>query len=200
MGIYNKLMEIQQELNVPKGQYNSFSKYYYRSCEDILDAAKPVCAKHGCVLIVGDEVTQVGDRYYVKATATLHDTETGEQYQNYAYAREEETKKGMDGAQVTGTSSSYARKYALCGLFALDDGKDPDALPPSENKPANKPTGSKTADKVNSKQLADLQVMAKKKGVTVESIVNGYNLSKLEDMDIKQWAQAMNGLRKRADV
>lgn len=199
MGIYNKLMNIQQELNVPKGQYNSFSNFYYRSCEDILDAAKPICAKHGCVLIVGDEVTQVGDRYYVKATATLYDTETGEQYQNTGSAREEESKKGMDGAQITGAASSYARKYALCGLFALDDGKDPDALPP-EDKTVNKPTGSKPANKASSKQLADLQAMAKKKGVTVESIVKGYHLGSLEDMDTKQWAQAMNGLRKRADV
>lgn len=196
MSIYNKLMEIQQELNVPKGQYNSFSNFYYRSCEDILDAAKPICAKHGCVIIVGDEITQVGDRYYVKATAVLHDTETGEQYKNTASAREEETKKGIDGAQITGAASSYARKYALCGLFALDDGKDPDALPPVENKPEK----NKSTNKVSSKQLADLQALAKKKGVSVESIVNGYHLGSLEDMDIKQWAQTMNGLRKRADV
>lgn len=127
MNIYEKLLAIQQELKAPKGQYNSFGKYKYRSCEDILEAVKPICAKYNALLTVSDELVYMGDRYYIKATATLIDTEEGKSYtQNTAYAREEETKKGMDGSQITGTASSYARKYALNGLFCIDDTKDAD--------------------------------------------------------------------------
>lgn len=126
MTIYKKLMDIQRELKAPKGQYNSFGKYKYRSCEDILEAVKPVLSKHGCAVVITDTLVHTGERYYVQATATLYDTETGDAVCNSAYAREEETKKGMDGSQITGTASSYARKYALNGLFLIDDAKDAD--------------------------------------------------------------------------
>ena len=149
-----KLLNIQQELKCKKGQYNSFGKYKYRSCEDILESVKPLLKENKCVLTLNDELLVFGDnnaihyeetyydkdlkrenvkhivvggqRFYIKATATLTDIETGEAISNVAYAREEETKKGMDGSQITGTSSSYARKYALNGLFAIDDTKDAD--------------------------------------------------------------------------
>lgn len=124
--IYSKLSNIQQELKAPKGQRNDFGKYNYRSCEDILEAVKPICAKNKTTLVLSDSLENIGERYYIKATATLYDIENNEEISNTAYAREEEIKKGMDGSQITGTASSYARKYALNGLFNIDDTKDAD--------------------------------------------------------------------------
>lgn len=128
MKLQDQLANIQQKLKAPKNQYNSFSKFYYRSCEDILNAVKPLLqtANGTITLKMNDEVVNVGDRYYVKATITLVYGE--EQLSNTAYAREEESKKGMDGSQITGAASSYARKYALNGLFAIDDTKDADTM------------------------------------------------------------------------
>ena len=126
MSIYETLSNIQVELKAPKNLYNSFGKYKYRNAESILEAAKPLCAKHGCTLTVSDEVILIGNRYYIKATATVQDKD-GNAASTTALAREDETKKGMDGAQITGTASSYARKYALNGLFCIDDTKDPDS-------------------------------------------------------------------------
>lgn len=122
----SKLSSIQAALKAPKGQFNNFGKYYYRSAEDIVEAVKPILNTVGFHLILTDHVCEVGNRIYVKATATISDgTET---YTATAWAREDEIKKGMDGAQITGAASSYARKYALNGLFAIDDTKDADAL------------------------------------------------------------------------
>lgn len=126
MAVHQTLLAVQSELKAPKGQYNSFGKYKYRSCEDILEAVKPLLAKHKATLTVGDTLELVGERFYIKATAVFTDTETGESVTNTALAREEETKKGMDGSQITGTASSYARKYCLNGLFLIDDTKDAD--------------------------------------------------------------------------
>ena len=126
MTIYEKLAKIQSTLKAPKGQYNSFGKYKYRNCEDILEAVKPLLAEVKAVVIIGDELELIGNRFYVKATARFIDCESDAQITNTAYAREEDTKKGMDGSQVTGSSSSYARKYALNGLFCIDDTKDSD--------------------------------------------------------------------------
>lgn len=120
-----ELVMIQQKLKAPKGQYNNFGKYKYRSCEDILESVKPILTEYGCSLVITDDVIQVGSRIYIKATATLTNS-NGEQVQTTAMAREEETKKGMDASQVTGACSSYARKYALNGLFCIDDTKDAD--------------------------------------------------------------------------
>lgn len=120
----SKLQEIQHKLKAPKGQYNSFGKYKYRSCEDILEAVKPILNEVGCTLTLSDEIVLIGDRYYIKATAKLTGVDTSEV--TTAYAREDLDKKGMDGSQVTGTASSYARKYALNGLFCIDDTKDAD--------------------------------------------------------------------------
>lgn len=136
MSLEEKLMNIQQELKAPKGQYNSFGKYNYRSCEDILEAVKPLLLKYKLILTLNDELVYIGERHYVKAIAKIIDVELpkieGEDYSyvncitNIGYAREEEDKKGMDGSQITGASSSYARKYALNGLFLIDDVKDSD--------------------------------------------------------------------------
>jgi hypothetical protein len=120
-----ELIKIQATLKAPKAHRNNFGGYNYRSCEDILEALKPLCASHGCFVNIFDEIVEVGDRIYVKATATIFNSE-GKSVSSVAFAREEETKKGMDAAQVTGSASSYARKYALNGLFAIDDTRDPD--------------------------------------------------------------------------
>lgn len=121
-----RIVRVQSELKAPKSLYNSFGKYRYRSCENILEAVKPLCTKYGLLLMLTDEVEVIAHRIYVKATATIMDA-----HNNYhsveAYAREDEVKKGMDGSQITGTASSYARKYALNGLFCIDDTKDADA-------------------------------------------------------------------------
>ena len=127
MEIYKKLSRIQCELVATKGQYNNFGKYSYRSCEDILEAVKPLLDKYDVAIVIKDDIALVGDRFYVKATATLIDSDTGETVEASAFARESADKKGMDSSQVTGATSSYARKYALNGLFAIDDNKDADA-------------------------------------------------------------------------
>src|SRR5690554_3735031 len=111
-----ELIKIQNELKAPKGQTNKFGGYKYRSAEDILEAVKPILFAHDCTLTISDAIVNLGDRYYIEATATLTNAE-GKVAQTTAFAREEETKKGMDAAQITGSASSYARKYALNGLF-----------------------------------------------------------------------------------
>lgn len=126
MEFIEKIVAIQSELKAPKGQYNSFGKYNYRSCEDILEGVKPLLAKHGLVLTIQDSIDLIGDRFYVKATATI--TDGKEELSTSAYARESLDKKGMDASQVTGATSSYARKYALNGLLAIDDTKDADTM------------------------------------------------------------------------
>ena len=126
MNVYEKLIAIQSELKAPKSQYNNFGKYAYRNCEDILESLKPLLKEHKSTIYISDEIVTVLERFYIKATVTFIDAETGESITNTAYAREEESKKGMDGSQVTGASSSYARKYALNGMFAIDDTKDSD--------------------------------------------------------------------------
>lgn len=137
ISIFSKLLSIQNELKAPKNQYNKFGKYNYRSCEDILEAIKPLCLKYGTVLLVDDYVEQVGERFYIKAKASLIDIETEQEIYACAYARESENKKGMDSAQVTGATSSYARKYALNGLFCIDDTKDVDTQEYQEKKQMN---------------------------------------------------------------
>lgn len=128
MNIYEKLLYIQNELKAPKNQFNKFGNYKYRNAEDILEAVKPICLKYKAVINVRDAIIQVGDRYYVEATAYITDVEKPAEYiENKASAREEESKKGMDSSQVTGATSSYARKYALNGLLCIDDTKDTDS-------------------------------------------------------------------------
>ena len=124
--IYAALMAVQAELKAPKGQHNSFGKYDYRSAEDIIEAVKPLLKENGLFLNMSDDIVLIGERYYVKSTVKVVDVVTGESVQTSALAREAAQKKGMDESQVTGTASSYARKYALNGLFAIDDTKDAD--------------------------------------------------------------------------
>lgn len=130
MTFQEKVVAVQSELKAPKNQYNSFGEYKYRSCEDVLEGVKPLLKKYGLYLKLSDAVELIGDRYYIKATATLSDTDNC--ISTSAYAREQLEKKKMDASQVTGAASSYARKYALNGLFAIDDTKDADSI---EDKP-----------------------------------------------------------------
>lgn len=155
MGIKAKLLAIQCELKAPKGQFNSFGKYHYRSCEDILEAVKPICGKNNAVLTLSDEVVNVGNRFYIKATATLSDTESEKVVTVTAYAREEEDKKGMDGSQITGAASSYARKYALNGLFNIDDTEDSDSTNKGDDKKDDKKAEVKTAEKKTESKNVD---------------------------------------------
>lgn len=134
MNVYEKLQRVQHDLKCNKSQYNSFGKYNYRNCEDILEAVKPLCNEVKALVLVGDTLELIGERYYIKATATFVDIETGEKIESAGYAREEDSKKGMDSSQVTGATSSYARKYALNGLLCIDDTKDAD----STDNPSNK--------------------------------------------------------------
>lgn len=127
MELKEKLLLIQTELKAPKNQVNKFGNYNYRSAEDILEAVKPLCLAHKVVLTITDDLIMLGNRFYVKAIVTLRDVETDQMIYTSAFAREEETKKGMDSSQITGSASSYARKYALNGLFDIDDTKDADA-------------------------------------------------------------------------
>ncbi len=173
MNIYEKLLAIQTELKAPKSQYNSFGKYNYRNCEDILEAVKPLLANHKAALQVTDEIVLIGDRYYVKATALFIDVETGENFENVSYAREEDKKTGMDAAQLTGATSSYARKYALNGLFAIDDTKDSDATGTGKGKKDGDGKKEKTPrEKLIAelkKQGKDINAYAAEKGLTTKT-------------------------------
>ena len=167
------LIAIQSELKAPKGQYNSFGKYKYRSAEDILEAVKPLCHKNGCVLVISDELVSVGERYYVKASALLKTPDS--EFCVTSYAREDETKKGMDGSQITGTASSYARKYALNGLFCIDDQKDADtnAFREQQNK-APEWEKAKT-------ELIELATM---KNVPIEEVLKVAKVNSLDQLSI----------------
>lgn len=162
MNMYEKLNKIQVSLNAPKNQWNSFGNYSYRSCEDILEGLKPLLRENKAVVTVSDEIVVLGDRgpgesvsnVYVKATATFTDIETGESVSTYAYARHSDNKKGMDDAQITGATSSYARKYALNGLFCIDDNKDPDSMEGEKDnkKPSSTPKAKNVAKSATPKE------------------------------------------------
>lgn len=164
MNIYESLAKVQQELKATKDLFNKFGGYNYRSCESILEAVKPLLAKNGLALTLTDEIVQVGERIYVKATATVYptdydsgvtmtaekiETKAGRSISVDAYAREEESKKGMDSCQVTGAASSYARKYALNGLFCIDDNKDSDATNTQTKEDSKKEDAKKEDAKPN---------------------------------------------------
>jgi hypothetical protein len=165
----NKLIKIQQELKSPKNQRNNFGNYNYRSCEDILEAVKPLLHKEGLLLTIHDEIVKLGDRYYVKAVAKITDGE--KEIKEMALAREEESKKGMDGSQITGASSSYARKYALNGLFLIDDTKDSDTTNTGEIKPKLIPKRSEVKANTPNYFCEDC-------GKIIPEVVKNYSVSK----------------------
>ena len=163
-----ELLQIQSELKAPKSQFNDYGKYKYRSCEDILEAVKPILKKNNCTLLLSDSLIYVGERYYIKATATLVNAE-GKSVSTEAYAREEETKKGMDASQITGASSSYARKYALNGLLCIDDNKDSDTTNTGDNTPAAPVKTSKEDNAEVEKAIAEINA-AKSKEELINAI------------------------------
>lgn len=166
-----KLQEIQHQLKAPKGQFNSFGKYNYRSCEDILEAVKPLLGES--VLLLSDEIVPLGNRFYVKATAKFIDGDKTTEV--FAYAREQDEKKGMDASQVTGSSSSYARKYALNGLFLIDDTKDADDE--SHNEKAEKREAKKQAPKPELKEEKPAGVITDAQRVRLRTIATKANYS-----------------------
>ena len=186
-----KLLNIQKRLKAPKNQYNSFGKYKYRSCEDILEALKPLCVEENVVLTLSDEIINVKDRYYIKATATLTDENTCMTVT--AYAREEESKKGMDGSQITGTASSYARKYALNGLFCIDDTKDADTDEFTSK------TNVETKDN-RQERIKYMIELAKKHGYEESKIAKKYNKSSVNFLKNEEIEQAIAGLEKLSEV
>lgn len=154
MSVWSKLAAIQTALKVPKDQYNDYGKYNYRSGEGVLEAVKPLAAAQGTLVLLTDALEQIGDRYYIRATASLVDIETGEQVSVNAWAREQEDKKGYDASQITGASSSYARKYALSALFAIgDSSNDPDATNTHGQVP-NKPSAGRSRGQATNNQAA----------------------------------------------
>lgn len=178
--------DIQHKLKAPKGQYNSFGKYNYRSCEDILEGVKPLLKEHNLALLIDDEIVQIGERYYVKATAKI--TDGREIVSATAYAREPDTKKGMDESQITGATSSYARKYALNALLCIDDTKDADTMDNSK-KPVQQ-----TQETVYNWQT--LKARATQGGISEEELVHyvteTFKVSKPADLTQDHYQQAFN--------
>lgn len=154
--IYQKLLAIQNELKAPKSQFNKFGGYSYRSCEDILEAVKPLLVKNNATIILQDKIELIGDRYYIKATARFIDAESGETIETEALARESENIKGMQASQITGATSSYARKYVLGSLLLLDDCKDADAIHGKEDN--NKSQSHSQIDTTSTRKLSDKQL------------------------------------------
>ena len=185
--LYNRLLAIQMELKAPKNQFNGFGKYSYRSCEDILEAVKPLCEKQGLVLMLSDSLEYISGRFYIKAMAILTDTETGKQISASAFAREDETKKGMDGSQITGSASSYARKYALNGLFCIDDTKDADTR---DNR--------SEVQLASQKQKNEIEVLCQRTGSDLAKVLSWVGCTDLSALTVPAWNKAIAGLRAKA--
>ena len=180
--IYASLMAVQAELKAPKGQRNNFGKYNYRSCEDIVEAVKPLLKENGLFLTMSDDIVLIGDRYYIKATVSVTDIVTGESVQTSALAREAAQKKGMDESQVTGTASSYARKYALNGLFAIDDTKDADTDQYKQQTGGAQNGAGRAQDELMAKVKKQLKAEVDRIGCTWDEVreVSGLKLGKTE--------------------
>lgn len=174
MNIYEKLTEVQNELKAPKSKYNSFGKYNYRSCEDILEAVKPILKAKRLAMTVKDDVFNIGDRFYIMATVTVYDCESEEKVTTTAYAREDADKKGMDGSQITGSSSSYARKYALNGMFAIDDTKDADGWNTHDK---DRTVEKKEAERATEEQVAKLRALYKGKEDKLTELLDKYGIT-----------------------
>ena len=193
MTIYEKLSAIQVKLNAPKKQYNSYGRYNYRSCEDILEGLKPHLEETKTAVTVNDEIVLIGERYYVKATATLHDCESDKSVSNTAYAREEITKKGMDASQITGSTSSYARKYALNGLFCIDDVKDADTRDNRQKEAEEQAKAESEAKDIENSVIDDLKVRALKARCVAEQVPEAkllklYKVDAIEKLTMRQFA------------
>lgn len=198
------LIAIQNELKAPKSRFNKFGGFFYRSCEDILEAVKPLCQKHGCLLTLSDAVEHIGDRYYITATAKLITPDST--FEVSASAREDDHKKGMDGAQLSGAASSYARKYALNGLFNIDDNKDIDTdefnyqgEPETRKKTGRtKSSSTETKSKMTRNDIISAVVdMCDKKRFNVKDLCDKTGVDKLEDMTDEQLSQWVDWLESK---
>jgi hypothetical protein len=176
MKLAEKLLLIQTDLKVPKNRVNDFGKYKYRSAEDILEALTPHLLKHKATITLDDDIVEKGNRFYIKATVTLRDIESDEIITTSAFAREEETKKGMDASQITGSTSSYARKYALNGMFKIDDEKDSDATN-THGKEESLPKRSENASQSDIIQIQKLYTKEE-----IDKVLKHYNASVLSDL------------------
>lgn len=196
--ILEKLNIIQSKLKAPKGQYNKFGNYAYRSCEDILEALKPLLAETKTTIVMKDEIEFIGDRHYLKAICTLYDLESVGQISNSAFAREPESKKGMDTAQITGSTSSYARKYALNGLFAIDDTKDSDTnenYKQTKNTKANKQGNSPQGVDISKVRNEIAQTLKAKNydfNKFVEYLKKTYGVEKIENLPVEKLMELKN--------
>ena len=191
MNVYEKLMNIQAELKAPKSQFNKFGNYAYRSCEDILESLKPLLNKNKAIVLLSDEIVLIGERYYLQATATFVDIEKGEKIEVKSLAREDENKKGMDLAQITGSVSSYARKYALNGLFAIDDTKDSDVTnthdkdkKAAQGDKQQTQTSQSQAKTLSDAQLKRLFTIASKAGIKADTVKD--QVKKKFNKDVKE--------------
>ena len=182
------LSQIQQKLKAPKGQYNNFGKYRYRSCEDILEAVKPVLKEFDMSVTLSDEIEVAGDRVYVKATATLH-SKNGIVAKTTAFAREPSSKKGMDDSQITGTASSYARKYALNGLFAIDDTKDADTDEVKRQ--------GDNAETIDQATVQSIKKLCSETKYSEDKFCEAMGIKKLEELTVQQVADVMTRFEAR---
>lgn len=196
MSLIEKLSKIQMEMKAPKNLYNSFGNYKYRNAEGILEAFKPFEEKYGVALILRDDIDLIGDRTYVRATVTLYDLDDGTAIFSSASAREQDSKKGMDEAQVTGAVSSYARKYALNGLFLLDDTKDPDTDEARKESDARSERDKVASQKINRTKAAALMKAIADKGVPIQTIFDQYKVEKLEELTEEQFLSITRRLDK----
>lgn len=197
--IHQKLIAIQTELKAPKSQFNKFGSYNYRNCEDILEAVKPLCAKHDVVPLLSDEIVMIGERYYVKGIAKI--TDGKDEIITTAFARESFDKKGMDESQITGSASSYARKYALNGLFCIDDTKDADFMDNSQNKkPVSTPAQTTKPKETHVKGYDEFVALQKSKKVPPAEITKyiaaEFKKPRLAMLDAFEMVAALEWLRK----
>lgn len=228
MGVYEKLLIVQKKLNAPKSKYNKFGGYYYRSAEDILDGVKDILDEIKATLVLSDEIVQVADRIYIKANATFVDIESGEKIENTSFAREPISVKGMSDPQITGASSTYARKYALNGLFCIDDTVDDDTEElkneknnriKQENKQASQskqntqqqsnPTNTETTEvdqnliphggMITQEQLKMLHSEMERTGITQKTIFGMFKIEKFEDMTEVQAIACLNKFKATPD-
>ena len=194
--LYEKLLNIQAKLSAPKSQYNSFSNFYYRSCEDILEAVKPLLEENKVTLKISDEMIEIGGRNYIKSTATLIDLESATSIENTAYAREPEARKGMSEEQLSGSCSSYCRKYCLNGLFLIDDNKDADTDEASE-KPTKKVVAKKDDDKATPVQIQMLKKVYT--GEALKKLLDTNKIDKIEDLPMAKASEYVAAIKSKIE-
>jgi hypothetical protein len=202
MKINEKLMNIQRDLKAPKNQYNAFGKYKYRSCEDILEAVKPLLVENKMTLVISDSIEGVNQKNYVKATVVLTDVENGDKIESAAYAREADNKKGMDDSQITGATSSYARKYALNGLFGIDDSKDADSTNTHGKEAKTKPTKKKTKT-VSEDEILEIEKLISETGIDKVKfqkwLKDSFKASKIDDIPQVAYAKVISVLESKKE-